>query len=147
MPGTVRFHRVLNAPPERVFRAFVDPDALVKWMPPHGFTAKVYSMDPKVGGKFKMAFTNFTTGKLESFGGEFLELVPDARLKYTDSFDEPGLPGILTVTIDLKPVSCGTELSIVQEGIPDSIPLELCYLGWQQSLAMLANLVEPEIPG
>jgi len=145
MPGTVRFHRVLKAPPERVYRAFITPDALVKWIPPHGFTCTVHHIEPKVGGTFRMSFTNFTTQQTHSFGGEYLELVPDQLLRYTDKFDDPNLPGAMEVMITLKPVSCGTELNIVQEGIPDAIPVEMCYLGWQESLALLTLLVEPEI--
>lgn len=145
MPGTVRFHRVLKAPPERVYRAFTSADALVKWIPPHGFTCTVHQLDVRVGGGFRMAFTNFTTGQSHSFGGEYLELVPDALLRYVDRFDDPGLPGEMQVSITLRPVSCGTELQIVQEGIPDVIPVEMCTLGWQESLALLALLVEPEI--
>ena len=145
MPGTVNFHRVLKAPVERVFRAFITPEAMAKWLPPHGFTCTVHHMEPRVGGTFKMSFTNFTTEQSHSFGGEYLELVPNELLRYTDKFDDPNLPGAMQVTISLKPVSCGTELSIVQEGIPDIIPVEMCYLGWQESLALLAMLVEPEI--
>lgn len=145
MTGTVRLHRVLKAPPERVYRAFVVPEALAKWLPPYGFTCTVHHMEPKPGGTFRMSFTNFTTQQGHSFGGEYLELVPDELLRYTDRFDDPNLPGVLQVTIALKPVACGTELSIVQEGIPDAIPVEMCYLGWQESLAQLASLVEPEI--
>jgi len=146
MPNTVRLHRVLRAPPEKVYRAFVDADAMIKWLPPHGFTAKVHHLDAKVGGTFKMSFTNFTTGIGHSFGGSYLELVPHERLRYTDKFDDPNLPGELQVTVTLKKVSCGTELNIVQEGIPDVIPVEMCYLGWQESLGQLARLVEPDIP-
>lgn len=145
MTGTVRFHRVLKAPPERVYRAFTTPEAMAKWIPPHGFTCTVHHMEPRVGGTFKMSFTNFTTQHGHSFGGEYLELVPNALLRYTDQFDDPNLPGTMQVTVSLKPVSCGTDLSVVQEGIPDVIPLEMCYLGWQESLAQLAMLVEPEI--
>lgn len=145
MTGTVRLHRVLKAPPERVYRAFVVPEALAKWLPPYGFTCTVHHMEPKPGGTFRMSFTNFTTQQGHSFGGEYLELVPDELLRYTDRFDDPNLPGVLQVTIALKAVACGTELSIVQEGIPDAIPVEMCYLGWQESLAQLASLVEPEI--
>ena len=145
MPGTVRFHRVLKAPPERLYRAFTTPEAMVKWLPPHGFTCTVHHMEPRVGRTFKMSFTNFTTLQSRSFGGEYLELVPNERLRYTDIFDDPNLPGVMQVTISLKPVSCGTDLSIVQEGIPDVIPVEICYLGWQESLALLTLLVEPEI--
>jgi uncharacterized protein YndB with AHSA1/START domain len=146
MPSTVRFHRVLRATPERVYRAFLDADAMAKWLPPNGFTGKVHHVDPKVGGTFKMSFTNFSNGQSHSFGGEYLELVPHERLRYTDKFDDPNLPGQMTVTVDLKKVSCGTDLSIVQEGIPDVIPAEMCYLGWQESLTLLKQLVEAEIP-
>jgi uncharacterized protein YndB with AHSA1/START domain len=145
MPGTVRFHRVLKAPPERVYRAFTTPEAMAKWIPPHGFTCTVHHMEPRVGGTFRMSFTNLTTQQSHSFGGEYLELVPDELLRYTDRFDDPNLPGVMEVTISLKPVLCGTDLSIVQEGIPDVIPLEMCHLGWQESLALLTLLVEPEI--
>lgn len=145
MAGTVRFHRVLKAPPERVYRAFTTPEAMAKWIPPHGFVCTVHHMDPRVGGTFKMSFTNFTTGQSHSFGGEYLELVPNELLRYTDTFDDPNLPGVMQVTVSLKPVSCGTDLSIVQEGIPDVIPEEMCYLGWQESLALLTLLVEAEI--
>ncbi|MEQ1814348.1 MAG: SRPBCC family protein [Candidatus Nitrotoga sp.] len=145
MTSTVRLHRVLKAPPERVYRAFTTPEAMAKWIPPHGFTCTVHHMEPKVGGTFKMSFTNFTTQYSHSFGGEYLELIPDERLRYTDKFDDPNLPGVMQVTVSLKPVSCGTDLSVVQEGIPDVIPVEMCYLGWQESLAQLAMLVEPEI--
>ena len=145
--NTVRLHRVLSAPPDRVYRAFLNADALAKWISPNGFTATVHHIDAKVGGKFRMSFTNFTTGKSLSFGGEYLELVPNALLRYTDKFEDPNLPGVIQVTVSLKAVSCGTDLSIVQEGIPEVIPVEMCYLGWQQSLAALAKLVEPEIPG
>ena len=143
--GTVRLHRVLRAPPERVYRAFLDADAMAKWLPPNGFTGKVHRMDARVGGGFHMSFTNFTTGQAHSFGGEYLELVPNERLRYTDRFDDPGLPGEMQATVTLRPVSCGTELSVVQEGIPEMIPLEACYLGWQESLVLLAQLVEAEI--
>jgi uncharacterized protein YndB with AHSA1/START domain len=143
---TVRLHRVLTAGPEKVFRAFLEPDALARWLPPNGFTAKVHRMDARVGGTFKMSFTNFTTGKSISFGGEYRELSPHERLRYTDNFDDPDLAGEIVVTVTLKKVSCGTELNIVQEGIPEVIPLEACYLGWQESLQNLARLVEPEIP-
>lgn len=145
MPGAVRFHRVLKAPPERVYRAFTTPEAMAKWIPPHGFTCTVHHMEPRVGGTFRMSFTNFTTQQSHSFGGEYVELVPDELLRYTDRFDDPGLPGVMQVTISLKPVSCGTELNIVQEGIPDVIPVEMCYLGWQESLTLLSLLVEPDI--
>ncbi len=144
--NTVRLHRVLTAKPEKVYRAFLDPDAMARWLPPNGFTCKVHHIDAKVGGTFKMSFTNFTTSASHSFGGEYLELVPNERLRYTDKFDDPNLPGVMTVTVDLKKVSVGTEVHIVQEGIPDVIPLEACYLGWQESLQNLARLVEPEIP-
>jgi uncharacterized protein YndB with AHSA1/START domain len=143
---TIRLHRVLRATPERVYRAFLDADAMTKWLPPNGFTATVHHLDAKVGGTFKMSFTNFTTGKSHSFGGEYLELVPHERLRYTDKFDDPNLPGEIQVTITLKKVSCGTELNVLQEGVPGVIPEEACYLGWQESLILLAKLVEPEIP-
>ncbi|RJG12932.1 polyketide cyclase [Pseudomonas cavernicola] len=143
--NTVRLHRVLHAPPERVYRAFLTAEALAKWIPPNGFTATVHHMEPRVGGTFKMSFTNFTTQQSHSFGGEYLELVPNELLRYTDKFDDPNLPGVMQVTVALKAVSCGTDLSIVQEGIPDVIPVEMCYLGWQESLVLLAKLVEPEI--
>ncbi len=144
--GTVRHHRVIKATPERVYRAFLDPEAMVKWLPPHGFTGKVHSLDAKVGGTYKMSFTNFSTGHADSFGGEFLELIPNERISYTDRFDNPNLPGEMRTTVSLNPVSCGTELHIVQEGIPAAIPVEMCYLGWQESLDQLVQLVEPEIP-
>lgn len=147
MPGTVRLHRVLRAPPEVVYKAFIDADALARWLPPYGFTAKVHQMDAKVGGTFRMSFTNFRTGNGHSFGGSYLELVPGQRLRYTDKFDDPNLAGEIIVTVDLKKVSCGTEMNVLQEGIPDVIPLEMCYLGWQESLEQLAKLVEPDIPG
>ena len=143
--GTVRFHRVLRAPPERVYRAFITPHAMAKWLPPNGFTCTVHDLDAKVGGSHKMSFRNFTTGKSHSFGGKYLELVPGERLRYTDKFDDPNLPGEMQVTVTLKQVSVGTEVNIVQEGIPDLIPAEACYLGWQESLRNLAALVEPEI--
>ena len=146
MPNTVRLHRVLRATPERVYRAFLDADALVKWMAPNGFTAKVHHMDPRVGGTYKMSFTNFTSGKSHSFGGEYLELVPNERIRNTDRFDDPNLPGEMQVTVTLKKVLVGTELNIVQEGVPDVIPAEACMLGWQESLTLLALLVEAEIP-
>ena len=146
MPSTIKLHRVLKAPPERVYRAFTDPSALVKWMPPHGFTATVHSMDLKVGGGYKMSFKNLTTGGSHSFGGEYLELVPGERIRHTDVFDNPGLPGKMVVTITFKKVFCGTELNITQEGVPDVIPAEACYLGWGESLELLKLLVEPEIP-
>jgi len=145
--GTVRMHRVLRAPPERVYRAFLDADAMAKWIPPYGFTCKVHQMDARVGGIFRMSFTNFNTRNSHSFGGEYLELVPHERIRYTDKFDDPNLPGEIQVTVALTRVSCGTEISIVQEGLPEVIPVEMCYLGWQESLAQLATLVEPEIPG
>lgn len=145
--GTIRLHRVLRAKPERVYRAFLDADAIPKWLPPYGFTCKVHQMDARVGGGFRMSFTNFTTGNGNSFGGEYLELVPSSKICYTDKFDDPNLPGQMKTTVTLTQVSCGTEIGIVQEGIPEAIPLEMCYLGWQESLAQLANLVEPEIPG
>ena len=145
-PGTVRLHRVLRAPPERVYRAFLDPDAMVKWLPPHGFTGKVHAMDARVGGGHRMSFTNFSTGSSHSFGGTYLELAPSELIRYNDKFDSPALPGEMQVTVSLKTVACGTELHIVQEGIPAAIPVEFCYLGWQESLALLAQLVEPEIP-
>jgi uncharacterized protein YndB with AHSA1/START domain len=143
--NTVRLHRVLASTPEKVYRAFLDADALAKWLPPNGFTAKVHEMDAKVGGKFRMSFTNFTTGNGHSFGGEYLELVQNERLRYTDRFDDPNLPGVMHVTVTLKKVSVGTDVNITQEGVPAVIPLEACYLGWQQSLAQLALLVEPVI--
>ena len=143
--STVRLHRVLRAPPERVYKAFLDPDAMVKWLPPNGFTGKVHHMDAKVGGTHKMSFTNFTTGQSHSFGGKYLELVPNERIRYTDSFDDPNLPGEMNTTITFRKVSCGTEMSVVQEGIPEVIPAEACYLGWQESLVLLAKLVEAEI--
>jgi uncharacterized protein YndB with AHSA1/START domain len=146
MPSTIRLHRVLHAAPERVYRAFLDPEAKVKWLPPNGFTAKVHHIDARVGGTYKMSFTNFTTGKSHSFGGEYVELKPHGLIRYTDRFDDPNLPGEMRVTVTLKKVSVGTELNITQEGIPDAIPAEACYLGWQESLILLAKLVEPEIP-
>ena len=146
MPSTIRLHRVLKATPERVYRAFLDPDAMVKWLPPHGFTAKIHALDARVGGSYRMSFTNFTTGSSHSFGGEYLELVPNERIRHTDTFDDPNLPGVMEVTVTLRKVSCGTDLSIVQEGVPDVIPAEACYLGWQESLTLLAQLVDPEIP-
>ena len=145
--NAVKLHRVLRAPAERIYRAFLDADAMAKWLPPHGFTGKVHHIKAEVGGTYKMSFTNLTTGHSHSFGGEFLELVPNERIRHTDKFDDPNLPGQMTTTITLKKVSVGTELSIVQEGIPSMIPTEACYLGWQESLALLAQLVEPEIPG
>ena len=145
-PTTVRLHRVLRATPEKVYRAFLDADALAKWLPPNGYTCKVHHLDTKVGGSYKMSFTNFTTGKSHSFGGTYVELTPHERIRYTDKFDDPNLPGEMQTTITLTKVSCGTELNIVQEGVPAVIPAEACYLGWQESLALLAKLVEPEIP-
>ncbi len=145
--GTVRLHRVLRTPPERVYQAFLDADAMARWLPPYGFVGKVHHIEAKVGGTFRMSFRNFSTGNEHAFGGEFLELVPHERIRYTDRFDDPNLPGELQVTVTLTKVSCGTEISIVQEGIPEAIPVEMCYLGWQESLAQLATLVEPEIPG
>jgi uncharacterized protein YndB with AHSA1/START domain len=146
MSSTILLHRVLRAAPERVYRAFLDSEAIVKWVPPNGFTGKVHHMDARVGGSYKMSFTNFTTGKSHSFGGEYLELVPHERIRYNDKFDDPNLPGLMQVTITLKKVSCGTEVNITQEGVPDIIPAEACYLGWQESLALLAKLVEAKIP-
>ncbi len=146
MTHTVRLHRVLATTPEKLYRAFLDPDAMAKWLPPNGFTGKVTHMDAVVGGSYKMAFTNFTTGSSHSFGGTFVELEPNSRLRYTDRFDDPNLPGEMITTVTLAQVSCGTELHIVQEGIPEMIPVEACYLGWQESLIMLAKLVEPNIP-
>lgn len=143
--GTVRLHRVLRASPEKIYRAFLDADAVVKWLPPHGFTCRVHHLDAKVGGTYKMSFTNFTTGKSHSFGGKYLELVSHERIRHTDKFDDPNLPGEMQTTASLKPVSVGTEMNIVQEGIPEAIPPEACYLGWQESLTLLAQLVEPEI--
>ena len=145
--GTVRLHRVLKAPPERIYRAFLDPEAMVKWLPPHGFTGKVHHLDAKVGGTYKMSFKNFSSGNSHSFGGSYLELVPNERIRHTDKFDDPNLPGEMQVTVTLIAVSCGTELNVVQEGIPSAIPVEMCYLGWQESLKLLGQLVEAEIPG
>ncbi|MFI5182660.1 MAG: SRPBCC family protein [Thermoanaerobaculia bacterium] len=145
--GTIRLHRVLRATPERVYRAFLDADAMAKWLPPYGFTCKVHHMDAKVGGTYKMTFTNFATGLGHSFVGEYIDLVPFERLRYTDRFDDPNLPGQMQTTVTLKQVSCGTEVTVVQDGLPEAIPLEMCYLGWQESLVQLATLVEPEIPG
>jgi uncharacterized protein YndB with AHSA1/START domain len=147
MPNTIRLHRVLRATPERVYRAFLDPDAMAKWLPPNGFTGKVHHMDARVGGSYRMSFTNFSTGTTHFFGGEILELTPHTRIRKSDRFDDPNLPGEMVVTITLKAVSCGTELDVVQEGVPDVIPPEGCYLGWQESLVLLAKLVEAEIPG
>ena len=145
--NTVQLHRVLRTPPERVYRAFLDPDAMAKWLPPHGFTAKVYQMDARVDGKWRMSFTNFSNGHSHSFGGQYLELVPNERLRYTSAFDDPHLPGQMVTTVTLRAVSCGTEMHVVQEGIPEVIPTEACYLGWQESLTLLKQLVEAEIPG
>ena len=146
MPGTVELHRVFNAPPDRVYKAFLDADAMAKWLPPHGFTGKVHHLDARVGGSYKMSFSNLGTGSSHSFGGRYLELEPGRKIVHTDKFDDPNLPGEMKVTIALKPVSVGTDVSIVQEGIPDAIPVEACYLGWQESLMLLAQLVTPEIP-
>ena len=147
MPGTVKFHRVLRTTPEKLYKAFIDPDAMAKWLPPYGFTGKVHSMDARVGGGYRMSFTNFSSGNSHSFEGKYTELKPGERVCYTDQFDDPNLPGVMQVTVTLKKVSAGTEINIVQEGIPDVIPAESCCLGWQESLAQLAQLVEPEIPG
>ena len=144
--NTVRLHRVLRAPAERVYRAFLDPDAMAKWLPPNGFTGKVHQMDARVGGGYRMSFTNFGTGQSHSFGGKYVELTPHTRIRYTDRFDDPNLPGEMSVVVALRPVAGGTELTVVQEGIPAVIPAEMCYLGWQESLTLLANLVEPTIP-
>lgn len=144
---TVRLHRVLRSPPAKVYRAFLEPDAIGKWLPPHGFTCKVHLMDAHVGGRFRMSFQSFGTGQAHAFGGEYLELVPNQLIRYTDEFDDPALPGTMQVRVSLQPVLCGTEIDIAQEGIPELIPLEMCYLGWQESLAQLATLVEPDIPG
>lgn len=144
--NTIRLHRVLRAPPERIYRAFLDGEAMAKWLPPNGFTGKVHQMDAKIGGAYKMSFTNFSTGHSQSFGGKYLELVPNERIRHTDTFDDPNLPGEMVTTITFKKVFCGTELNIVQEGIPEAIPPEACYLGWQESLALLAKLVEAEVP-
>ena len=146
MPGTVRLHRVFNCPSERVYRAFLDAAALSKWLPPDGFTCTVHEFDARVGGRYRMSFTNFSSGGSHSFGGTYLELVPNERIRHDDRFDDPNLPGTMITTIELRAVFCGTELSIVQEGIPDGIPPEMCYLGWQESLSLLAHVVEPEIP-
>ncbi len=148
MPGnTIRLHRVLKAPPERVYRAFIEPAAMCKWLPPYGFTATSHRADARVGGEHRMSFTNFSTGASHSFGGKYLEMKPNERLRYTDRFDDPNLPGEMQVTVTLKKVAGGTELEVVQEGVPEVIPPDMCYLGWQESLAQLARLVEPEIPG
>ena len=144
---SIQLHRILRTTPEKVYRAFLESDALGKWLPPHGHTCQVHQMDARTGGKFRMTFRNFSSGHAHSFGGEFLELVPNELIRYTDQFDDPNLPGVLTVTVTLKPVQCGTDVCIVQDGIPDAIPLEMCYLGWQESLAQLATLVEPDLPG
>jgi len=144
--NTLRLHRVLRAPADRLYRAFLDPDAMVKWLPPHGFTGKVHNMDARVGGGYRMSFTNFSTGKGHAFGGKYSELTPNERIRYTDRFEDPGLPGEMQISITLRGVACGTELEIVQAGIPAVIPVEMCYLGWQESLSQLAQLVEPEIP-
>jgi uncharacterized protein YndB with AHSA1/START domain len=145
--NTIRLHRVLHAAPEKIYRAFLDPDAMAKWLPPNGFTGKVHEMDAKVGSSYRMSFTNFTTGQSHSFGGTYVELLPHERIRYTDKFDDPNLPGEIQVAITLKEVSCGTELNIVQEGVPEVIPAEMCYLGWQESLILLAKLVEAETAG
>ena len=145
--NSVRLHRVLRAPPERVYRAFLDADAMAKWLPPHGFTGKVHQIDATVGGTYKMSFTNFSNGHSHSFGGQYLELVPNERIRHTDKFDDPNLPGEMRTTISLKQVFCGTDVSVLQEGIPEAIPPEACYLGWQESLTLLAQLIEAEIPG
>src|SRR3954463_10596351 len=147
MPNTIRLHRVLRCPPDRIYRAFLDPDAMAKWLPPNGFTGKVHHMDAKVGGTHRMSFTNFTNGQSHSFGGTYTELVPNEKICYTDKFDDPNLKGEMSVTITLKKVSVGTELNVVQEGVPDVIPAEACYLGWQESLTLLAQLIEADIPG
>jgi uncharacterized protein YndB with AHSA1/START domain len=144
---SVRLHRVLRTRPEKVYRAFLEADAMAKWLPPYGFTCTVHHLEAVVGGRFKMSFRNFSTGNSHSFGGDYVELVPNRLIRYTDKFDDPHLPGLLQVTVTLEPVTCGTELSVLQEGIPEAIPLEMCYLGWQESLMQLATLVEPEIPG
>ena len=144
--GTVRLHRVLRAPAERIYRAFLDPDAMAKWLPPHGFTGKVHQMDARVGGSYRMSFTNFGTGKSHAFGGTYLELIPGEKIRYNDRFEDPNMPGEMQATISFRPVACGTEVAITQEGIPPMIPVEFCYLGWQESLTLLAHLVEPNIP-
>ncbi|MBJ6724640.1 SRPBCC family protein [Geomesophilobacter sediminis] len=146
MANTIRLHRVLRSPPERIYRAFLDPDAMVKWLPPNGFIGKVHHLDARVGGTYQMSFTNFSSGFSQSFGGEYLELVPNEMIRHTDRFEDPNLSGVMQTTVTLKQVSCGTEVSIVQDGLPDVIPVENCYLGWQESLALLAKLVEAEIP-
>jgi uncharacterized protein YndB with AHSA1/START domain len=146
MPNTIRLHRVLKAPPDRVYKAFLDPDAMSKWLPPNGFTGKVHEMQARVGGSYKMSFTNFSSGKSHAFGGKYIELVPNERLRYTDKFDDPNMPGEMQTTVTLKKVFCGTDLTVVQEGVPEMIPPEACYLGWQESLTLLGRLVEAEIP-
>jgi len=147
MPGnTINLHRVLKAAPDRIYRAFLEPDAMIKWLPPHGFTCRVEHMEATVGGTYRMSFTNFGTGATHSFGGRYLELAPGERIRYSDAFDDPNLPGTMMTTVTLEPVSCGTAVIIVQEGVPEAIPTEMCYLGWQESLAQLAQLVEPVIP-
>lgn len=145
--GTVRLHRVFRAPPERIYKAFLDADAMAKWIAPHGFTCKVHHMDAQVNGSYKMSFTNFATGQTHSFGGVYRELVPAEKIRYTDRFDDPNLPGEMQATVNLRPVACGCEVTILQEGIPEMIPVEMCHLGWQESLAQLATLVEPDMPG
>lgn len=145
--NSVRLHRALRTTPEKIYRAYLDADAMVKWLPPHGFTGRVHHLDARIGGAYRMSFTNFGTGKTHSFGGKYVELVPNERIRITDTFDDPNLPGEMTTTITLQQVSCGTEVNVVQEGIPEAIPAEACYLGWQESLMLLAQLVEPEIPG
>jgi len=144
--GTVKLHRVYKCPPERLYKAFIDPDAMVKWVPPHGFTGRVHEIDARVGGGYRMSFTNFGTGKSHSFGGRYVEMVPGERLRYTDQFEDPNMPGEMQVTITFRKVLCGTELNVLQEGLPPQIPVEFCYLGWQESLHLLAHVVEPEIP-
>ena len=146
MPSTIKLHRVFKTTPERLYKAFIDPEAMVKWLPPHGFTGKVHEMHARVGGSYRMSFTNFTTGSSHAFGGIYTELTPNARIRYTDKFDDPNLPGEMHVTVTLREVSCGTDIEIVQEGVPAMIPAESCYLGWQESLSQLAQLVEPQIP-
>ena len=147
MPNTIRLHRVLRASPEKIYRAFLDADAMAKWLPPNGFTGKVHHLEAKVGGSYRMSFTNFTTGQSHSFGGTYRELLPHQRIRYTDKFDDPNLPGEMEVIIELREVSCGTELTIVQEGVPDVIPADMCYLGWQESLTLLKQLIEADVPG
>jgi len=146
MPATIRLHRILRCPPERIYRAFLDPAAIVKWNPPHGFTGQVHEMDARVGGRYRMSFINFSTGTTHSFGGEYLELVQNEKIRCTDQFEDPGMPGIMQTTVMLRAAFCGTELTITQEGVPDMIPPEACYMGWQESLELLAKLVEAEIP-